>query len=127
MPIVTNESIGPAINSRNNLPTPMPGLDHHPWRPGLAGCPSKGTQPATDWHAVMTDAPTVAAFIRRVRTQAGLSQADLAGVVGVNQTAVSQWERGTTQPFGGHLFLILVRLAPISITVLTDYIDQLHP
>jgi transcriptional regulator with XRE-family HTH domain len=75
----------------------------------------------------MTEAPTVAAFIRRVRTQAGLSQADLAAVVGVNQTAVSQWEHGTTQPFGGHLFLLLVRLAPISIAVLADYIDQLHP
>jgi transcriptional regulator with XRE-family HTH domain len=75
----------------------------------------------------MTDAPTVAAFIRRVRTQAGLSQADLAAVVGVNQTAVSHWERGTTEPFGGHLFLLLVRLAPTSITVLTDYIDQHHP
>jgi DNA-binding transcriptional regulator YiaG len=75
----------------------------------------------------MTDAPTVAAFIRRVRTQAGLSQADLAAVVGVNQAAVSQWERGTTEPFGGHLFLLLVRLAPTSIAVLTDCMDQHHP
>jgi transcriptional regulator with XRE-family HTH domain len=75
----------------------------------------------------MSDVPTVAAFIRRVRTQAGLNQADFAAVVGVNQTAVSHWERGTTEPFGGHLFLILVRLAPTSITVLTDCIDQHHP
>jgi transcriptional regulator with XRE-family HTH domain len=74
----------------------------------------------------MTDAPTIAAFIRRVRTQAGLSQADLAAVAGVNQTAVSHWERGTTEPFGGHLFSILVKLAPTSITVLTDSIDQHH-
>lgn len=37
--------------------------------------------------------------IRRARTKAGLSQADLGSRVGVNRSAVAQWERvGGTSP-----------------------------
>lgn len=36
--------------------------------------------------------------IKELRQAAGLSQAELAEQVKVNQTAVSQWERGTSLP-----------------------------
>lgn len=36
--------------------------------------------------------------IREKRRLAGLSQAELAAYVCVNQTAISQWERGITTP-----------------------------
>ncbi len=72
----------------------------------------------------MTDRSAVAAFVSGVRTKAGLSQYQLAALLGVRQSAVSQWERGVTEPLGGHLFALLIKLAPTSTTVLADYIDQ---
>lgn len=36
--------------------------------------------------------------IKELREYANLSQAQLASTIGVNQTAVSQWERGATMP-----------------------------
>jgi transcriptional regulator with XRE-family HTH domain len=72
----------------------------------------------------MTDLP---AFICRVRTQAGLSQTQLGALLGVNQTAISQWEHGIAEPGGGHLFTLLVKLAPASLTVLAEHTDQHHP
>lgn len=36
--------------------------------------------------------------IKEKRQHAGLSQAELAACVSVNQTAISQWERGITTP-----------------------------
>lgn len=36
--------------------------------------------------------------IKEIRKEKGMSQTDLAASVGVNQTAVSQWERGVTMP-----------------------------
>ncbi|WP_312637174.1 helix-turn-helix transcriptional regulator [Oscillibacter sp.] len=36
--------------------------------------------------------------IKTIREQKGISQAALADMVQVNQTAVSQWERGTAYP-----------------------------
>lgn len=36
--------------------------------------------------------------IKKKRQLAGLSQAELAGLINVNQTAISQWERGITTP-----------------------------
>lgn len=35
---------------------------------------------------------------KELRTQKGYSQRDLAELLGVNQTAISQWERGVTFP-----------------------------
>jgi transcriptional regulator with XRE-family HTH domain len=43
------------------------------------------------------------AAIREARQAAGLSQEDLAGALGVRQSSVSQWERGTTAPATPHL------------------------
>ncbi|WP_327069242.1 helix-turn-helix transcriptional regulator [Kitasatospora sp. NBC_01302] len=37
---------------------------------------------------------------RRLRKESGLSQQDIAEVVGVNRAAVSQWERGVRTPRG---------------------------
>jgi len=62
----------------------------------------------------------MARFIRRVRKHVRLSQVELADLLGVRQSAISQWERGATQPDGAHLFDLLLKLAPASITVLTD-------
>lgn len=36
--------------------------------------------------------------IRKIRTEAGLSQAKFAQMLNVHQTAVSQWEQGRTTP-----------------------------
>lgn len=36
--------------------------------------------------------------IRTKRKEKKLSQQDLASLIGVNQTAVSQWERGVSMP-----------------------------
>ena len=36
--------------------------------------------------------------IKEMRIAAGLTQAELAAKINVNQTAVSQWERGTALP-----------------------------
>lgn len=36
--------------------------------------------------------------IKELRLNAKLSQKELADLIGVNQTAVSQWERGATSP-----------------------------
>ncbi|MBO4583478.1 MAG: helix-turn-helix transcriptional regulator, partial [Clostridia bacterium] len=36
--------------------------------------------------------------LKRLRKEARLSQAELSALLGVHQTAVSQWECGRTQP-----------------------------
>lgn len=36
--------------------------------------------------------------LRRLRKERGLTQVQLAELISVDQTAVSQWERGITQP-----------------------------
>jgi transcriptional regulator with XRE-family HTH domain len=47
------------------------------------------------------------AAIRQARMAARLSQEDLAGTLGVRQSSVSQWERGTTAPATCHLLGLL--------------------
>ena len=41
---------------------------------------------------------TVSDLIRDARDRAGLTQAELAAMLGVNQRDVSRWERGIHQP-----------------------------
>jgi transcriptional regulator with XRE-family HTH domain len=48
--------------------------------------------------------------IRRARRQAGLSQVELAELLGVRQSSVSQWERGSTKPSTVHLLTLAARL-----------------
>jgi transcriptional regulator with XRE-family HTH domain len=48
------------------------------------------------------------AVIREARLASGLSQADLASELGVRQSSVSQWERGTTAPVTWHLLGLLM-------------------
>lgn len=43
---------------------------------------------------------SLATAIRAARQQAGISQEQLARLVGVRQGAVSMWERGRTEPSG---------------------------
>jgi transcriptional regulator with XRE-family HTH domain len=47
------------------------------------------------------------AAIREARQAADLSQEDLANALGVRQSSVSQWERGTTAPATWHLLGLL--------------------
>jgi transcriptional regulator with XRE-family HTH domain len=47
------------------------------------------------------------AAIRQARLAARLSQEELAGALGVRQSSVSQWERGTTAPATYHLLGLL--------------------
>lgn len=47
---------------------------------------------------------------REIRKELGLSQQELANQLGVNQTAISQWERGATTPTSA-LLLKFARIA----------------
>ena len=55
--------------------------------------------------------------IREIRKEKGLSQLELAKKLNVNQTAVSQWERGTTLPSAS----VLLKLSSILDTS-SDYL-----
>jgi transcriptional regulator with XRE-family HTH domain len=55
--------------------------------------------------------------IRAARRRAGLSQAELAAALGVRQSSVSQWERGSTRPSTDHL----LALTSILRTTLLDF------
>ncbi|NBI18953.1 XRE family transcriptional regulator [Neglecta sp. X4] len=57
--------------------------------------------------------------IRELRKNKGLSQRALADLLEVNQTAVSQWERGVTTP-SSHMLLRLSRIFEISPNKLLD-------
>jgi transcriptional regulator with XRE-family HTH domain len=48
--------------------------------------------------------------IRAARRRAGLSQAELAELLGVRQSSVSQWERGSTRPSTVHLLALTAAL-----------------
>jgi len=48
--------------------------------------------------------------IREARRRAGLSQAELAELLGVRQSSVSQWERGSTKPSTIHLLALAAAL-----------------
>ena len=39
---------------------------------------------------------------QRIRTDAGISQRELAGALGVDVMTLNRWERGLTQPRGEH-------------------------
>ena len=60
--------------------------------------------------------------IRELRKNKGLSQRALADLLEVNQTAVSQWERGVTTP-SSHMLLRLSRIFEISPNKLLDIKD----
>lgn len=53
--------------------------------------------------AVQTLRPTFGEYLFAGRIRAGLSQAELAAIVGVSQAAVGQWERDEFMPRGRHL------------------------
>jgi len=57
--------------------------------------------------------------IRAARKAAGLSQRQLARRLGVKQGAVSQWERGQTEPSVRH-FIAMVHLLGPSLLELDD-------
>lgn len=48
--------------------------------------------------ALSLDGPDVAGWIRRVRVRAGLSQTELARLLGTKQPVVSRWESGRDEP-----------------------------
>jgi len=48
--------------------------------------------------------------IRSARRRAGLSQVELAELLGVRQSSVSQWERGSTKPSTVHLLALAAKL-----------------
>lgn len=47
-------------------------------------------------------ADTPAALIRARRDEAGLTQTDLARLIGVHDTYISRWERGVNTPSPAH-------------------------
>jgi DNA-binding XRE family transcriptional regulator len=49
----------------------------------------------------------LATAIRTARQQAQMSQQQLARLIGVRQSTVSQWERGVTEPSGLHMAALL--------------------
>jgi transcriptional regulator with XRE-family HTH domain len=48
--------------------------------------------------AIESVSPYWARFVRRLRNREGLSQNDLAAMMGVTQASVSRWERGVDEP-----------------------------
>ena len=64
----------------------------------------------------MTEVPTwqvwLGAAIQAARQQAELTQAEVAARLGVRQSSVSQWERGTTAPTTRHLLVLQQFLGP---------------
>lgn len=60
--------------------------------------------------------------IKELRNRQGLSQQKLAELLGVNQTAVSQWERGITTP-SSHMLLRLSHIFNIPPNRLLDITD----
>lgn len=61
--------------------------------------------------------------IKELRKNKGLSQRALADLLQVNQTAVSQWERGVTTP-SSHMLLRLSRIFDISPNELLNTTDS---
>jgi transcriptional regulator with XRE-family HTH domain len=58
----------------------------------------------------MNEQHYLSAGIRSARRRAGLSQVELAELLGVRQSSVSQWERGSTKPSTVHLLSLATRL-----------------
>jgi transcriptional regulator with XRE-family HTH domain len=56
--------------------------------------------------------------IREARRAAGMAQEDLAAALGVRQSSVSQWERGTTAPTTRHLLGLLGLLGELLVGLL---------
>jgi transcriptional regulator with XRE-family HTH domain len=54
--------------------------------------------------------PFLSEAIRTARRRVGLSQVELAELLGVRQSSVSQWERGTTMPSTLHLLALAATL-----------------
>lgn len=54
----------------------------------------------------MSEQSYLSEAIRSARRRAGLSQAELAEALGVRQSSVSQWERGSTKPSTVHLLAL---------------------
>jgi transcriptional regulator with XRE-family HTH domain len=54
--------------------------------------------------------PSLSEAIRAARRRAGLSQVELAELLGVRQSSVSQWERGSTMPSTVHLLALTAAL-----------------
>lgn len=50
-------------------------------------------------------------YLKVLRVQRGLSQTELAALVGVSQAAIGQWERGVSNPKGKHLLALAKALA----------------
>lgn len=68
----------------------------------------------------MTDTGRLANAIRRARKQTGLSQGELAAQLGIRQSSISQWERGTTLPSTRHLLGLLAVLGHPFATLLVN-------
>jgi len=66
----------------------------------------------------------LADVVRRARKQAGLSQAELALLLGVRQSSVSQWERGSTHPSNRHLLQLIILWQPWFLEMLTKAIEE---
>ncbi len=70
--------------------------------------------------AALADAHRLADAIRQARKQTGLSQDELAAQLGIRQSSISQWERGTTLPSTRHLLGLLAALGHPFATLLVD-------
>ncbi|HZD02106.1 MAG TPA: helix-turn-helix transcriptional regulator [Actinomycetes bacterium] len=58
----------------------------------------------------MSEQRYLSTAIRSARRRAGLSQVELAELLGVRQSSVSQWERGSTKPSTVHLLALAAKL-----------------
>jgi transcriptional regulator with XRE-family HTH domain len=76
--------------------------------------------------AVRTEVPdpgAIAALVRGVRLEAGLSQAALAERLGTTQSAISRWEAGHDEPRIGSLAAIL-RACGLRLSLVVETADD---
>lgn len=59
-------------------------------------------------------------YLRKLRKEKGLSQQELSELLGVNQTAISQWERGITTP-SSRMLLQLSQLFGVTPNQILNY------
>ncbi|MDR7482223.1 MAG: helix-turn-helix transcriptional regulator [Armatimonadota bacterium] len=63
--------------------------------------------------------------IRRARQARGLTQAELAPLIGVTQGAISSWEQGNESPSFVHMLKLLLHLPELRHTLAREQVDLL--
>jgi DNA-binding transcriptional regulator YiaG len=77
-------------------------------------------------HSPRREQGSLAAEIRQARKRAGMSQVELAELLGIRQSSVSQWERGATEPSTQNLLDLMRRLPGLAEALSASTADRQH-